>query len=196
MKKIIILLTTLMPYFTSIAQVKTTYYEAGTDDIYLPHGILEVTNHNTNTYRLSSSLVASEMSSYKKEEIEDHNRFGIPVEVVCSLEEDNWVEVDNGKIWTKDFESENATSLTFVFNNFALAEGAEMYIVNRDRTVVYGPVTSASNNPNRFYMTDIIPGCKSTICLYEPTGVNGKSSFTVMDIKICLIPRMDVMAFI
>jgi hypothetical protein len=82
MKKIIILLTTLMPYFTSIAQVKTTYYEAGTDDIYLPHGILEVTNHNTNTYRLSSSLVASEMSFYKKEEIEDHNRFGIPVEVV------------------------------------------------------------------------------------------------------------------
>lgn len=182
MKKLYILLATLMPYFTSIAQVKTTYYETGTDDLYLPHGILEVINHKMNTYKLSSGLVAREMSSYKKEEIEDHNRFGIPVEVVCPLEEDNWVEVDNGKIWTKAFESDNATSLTFVFDNFALAEGAEMYIVNGDRNVVYGPVTSASNNPNRFYMTDIIPGSKSTICLYEPTRVNGESSFTVKSI--------------
>ena len=69
-------------------------------------------------------------------------RFGKSFDVSYSLSDGQWHEVEGGRLWTLSFESEGAISLNFIFENMCIPEGASLYIVNQDKTVVYGPVTS------------------------------------------------------
>ena len=180
MKKYLFLIVFLMvPFCTSIAQVKTSYYDEGSFIMTGSSAIQSIANANPTTIELSSELVSKKMNSYKKEDLEDPNRFGIPFDINNSLEDGNWVETEYGRIWAMTFKSANAHSLTFVFNDLKLADGAEMYVTNKDQTIVFGPVSMENNPKNGFLMTDDIPGSESTIFLYEPNDIKGESSFII-----------------
>lgn len=180
MKKYLFLIAFLIvPFCTSIAQVATSYYDEGSFIMTGSSAIQSIANANPTTIELSSELVSKKMNSYKKEDLEDPNRFGIPFDINNSLEDGNWVETEYGRIWAMTFKSANAHSLTFVFNDLKLADGAEMYVTNKDQTIVFGPVSMENNPKNGFLMTDDIPGSESTIFLYEPNDIKGESSFII-----------------
>ena len=178
-KNLLIIVALWVQLCASFAQVETKYFEGGADNASLPSYLQQVVSSSPAAIKLSKTLVTQCYNSFKKEDIEDKNRFGLPIDVNYSIEDGSRTQLYNGQLCTMVFESEEATSLTFVFDNFKLAEGAEMYVVNGDKTVVYGPVTSDSNTPNGFYMTEVIPGSKSSIVLYEPLGRVGESFFTI-----------------
>ena len=178
MKKYLFLIVFIMvPFCTSIAQVKTSYYDEGSFMLTGSSVIQSIANAHPTTIDLSADLVSKKMSSYKKEDLENPERFGIPVEINNTLEDGNWVEAEKGRIWAMTFKSADAHSLTFVFNDLKLADGAEMYVANKDLTVVFGPVSMENTPQNGFLMTDDIPGSESTIFLYEPNNIKGESSF-------------------
>lgn len=77
------------------------------------------------------------------------------------------------------FRSKKAYSLNFVFNNFFLAEGSILYIINEDETMLYGPVTPKNNPKNGNFLTDLIVGESVTIYLFEPLKQKDKSTLTV-----------------
>lgn len=78
------------------------------------------------------------------------------------------------------FESEGAISLNYIFENMYLPEGASLFIVNHDKTVVYGPVTSEVLVPREdTFLTDIIPGASSTIYLFEPLAKINESTLII-----------------
>jgi hypothetical protein len=106
-------------------------------------------------------------------------RFGKGFDVNISLSDGSWTEVEDGRLWSIEFESKGAFSINFVFNDFYLPEGANLYIGNTEGTMLYGPVTSKENSKDGYFLTDIIAGDKVTIYLFEPKDVLNLSKLTI-----------------
>ena len=109
-------------------------------------------------------------------------RFGKDFDVRYGLEDGEWQKVEGGRMWSITFESTGALSLNFIFNDFHLPDGGNLYISNQEQTVLYGPVTQDAIGPNGFFLTDIIPGANVSICLFEPSDKIGESSLVIQRI--------------
>lgn len=106
-------------------------------------------------------------------------RFGKDFEVNNTLNDGIWSYTGDGRIWSMSFSSQGAYSLNFIFENFNLPPGAELYLSNEDETMLYGPITSLQNPRNGTFFTDLVSGDKVTIYLFEPEKQEGKSSLTI-----------------
>ncbi len=106
-------------------------------------------------------------------------RFGVGFDTHITLADGEWRSVKNGRLWTMTFASKGAYSINFVFNDFYLPEGAELYISNEKVDMLYGPVTSKENTENGHFLTDLIKGDKVTIYLFEPSNKINKTRLTI-----------------
>ena len=158
------------------AQVETHYYEMGKSDV----SIIRSVRSNQKVNRMPSfDLAALQREDAKKDSMGGFFRFGKGFDVGYTLADGQWENVEGGRLWTMTFASANALSLNFVFNDFHLPEGAELYVENEDKTVAYGPVTKEATTENGVFLTDIIPGEQATIYLFEPSWCEGQSSLTI-----------------
>lgn len=158
------------------AQVETHYYQDGETS----HNPWHSVRRNMDVKRMPSF----DLAQLQREDVENDNagrlfRFGKGFDVSYTLADGQWEDVGGGRLWTMTFISEGALSLNFVFNDFRLPEGAELYIENEDKTVLYGPVTSEATTENGYFLTDIIPGSQATIYLFEPSWCENESSLTI-----------------
>jgi len=106
-------------------------------------------------------------------------RFGYGFDVAYSLDDGEWEDNEDGRLWSMTIKSKGAFSLNFVFEDFSLPDGAYLNIVNSDESVVYGPVTSSSIPDDKFFLTDIIPDSLVTIYIFEPYSQKGKSKIQI-----------------
>ena len=88
-------------------------------------------------------------------------------------------ETNDGMEWSMEFYSKGALSINFVLEELQLANGAELYLYNDSRTMVYGPVTSSSNKMDGVFLTDLIFGDRVTMYVRAPKGSKGSSTFTI-----------------
>ena len=92
----------------------------------------------------------------------------------------NTIELENGaSLWQLAIECPEATSISFIFNRFKLADGAKLFIWNEDRSAFKGSYTSESNQPHGGFGVGLIDGDLAVIELYEPADVAGKSILEV-----------------
>ena len=175
MKKYILIIITVLSVPTH-AQVETKHFKKGI----LQNEISEYKVPNKKIIKMPPFSLKSLLENDKK--IATSNspyRFGKAFNVSYTLADGEWFNVENGRLWSMTFYSENALSLNFVFENFFLPDGAKLYIENKEKTILYGPVTSQAIPKNGFYLTDIIDGSQATIYLFEPTNHKDSSSITI-----------------
>lgn len=158
------------------AQVETHFYKKGE----LSHNPWQIVPDNSNVKQMPSY----DLAQLQKEEAlkNDTNvlfQFGKGFDVSYTLSDGQWEEVKGGRLWSMTFASEGAQSLNFVFNDFYIPQGSELYIENEDKSVLYGPVTATAVPENGFFLTDIIPGDQATIYLYEPDEYKNQASLTI-----------------
>ena len=171
----------LMLFITSMigaayAQVETNYYERGENS----HNPWESAVKGIDVKRMPSfDLAQLQREDAERDSTGGLFRFGKAFDVSYTLADGQWETVDGGRLWTMAFASDGALSLNFVFNDFRLPKGAELYIENEDKTVLYGPVTAEATTDNGIFLTDIISGNLATIYLYEPSECEGQSSLTI-----------------
>ena len=176
MKRIYILTILLCFIFSVInAQVETHYYEKGE---------IPKLRKSSNKSLIVKSMPSFDVEKVKKvhEEIDAKTglcHFGKGVDVSYTLADGTWEETDGGRLWTMAFESSGALSLNFVFNDFFLPEGAELYVSNDDESIVFGPVTSEALHGNGHFLTDIVSGSWAKISLFEPFECIGQSTLTI-----------------
>lgn len=177
MKRILLIMFILLSILgKGLAQVETHYYQNGE----ITHNPWQSTHRSMDVKRMPSF----DLAQLQREDAENDDsgglfRFGKGFDVSYSLADGQWENVENGRLWTMSFFSEGALSLNFVFNDFHLPEGAELYIENKDKTVLYGPVTTEALTENGYFLTDIILGSQATIFLFEPSWCEGESSLTI-----------------
>ena len=106
----------------------------------------------------------------------------IPLQQMISLTNSgHWVELDNGdRIWRVKFFSENAESLTPIFEEFYLPPGAKLFLYNCEKTVVRGGYTSENNiNSGYFYPVSNYKGNCLIVEYLEPKEVIGEGKFEI-----------------
>lgn len=178
-RHLIILLLAILSLLQSFAQIETRYYQEG-DTICFVQDFLR-TNLDTKIIRMPAfDLEKMQKEDAEMEGLDVPYRFGKGFDVSYSLSDGFWQNVEGGRLWSLTFESEGAISLNYIFENMYLPEGASLFIVNHDKTVVYGPVTSEMLVPKEStFLTDIIPGASSTIYLFEPSAKINESTLTI-----------------
>lgn len=173
------MLSFLVPFFClSYGQVKTTFYTNGK--------ALEQVKHihnqmGTNKIRQFASFDIQKLLNEDSQK-KDHDvpfRFGKAFETNITLTDGEWTDVENGRLWSMEFQSKGAYSINFVFDGFFLPDGAELYIVNKAGTMIYGPVTSKQNTKNGFMLTDLIEGDDVSIYIFEPENKKGLARINI-----------------
>lgn len=126
-------------------------------------------------------LDIQKIASARQQERDDNVpfRFGEGFDTRITLADGEWTDTENGRLWTMAIESKGAYSINFVFNDFYLPEGAELYISNEEGDMLYGPVTSKANTENGHFLTDLIKGDKVSIYLFEPSNKRNESQLTI-----------------
>ncbi len=79
---------------------------------------------------------------------------------------------DKGRIWQYEVKSENALSLSLFFTEYILPEGAELFVYNYGKSIVYGAYTSKNNKSFDMLRIGDFPGNNLIIEYYEPKGAD------------------------
>lgn len=174
-------LTTIFIFFTSVlySQVETRYFDEPIDLKEVTGGHIQELPIVKAITIIPASEVQEKMTQCKQSDNPTTDRYGYPIDVSYTQYDGSWNDVDGGRVWSMTFISKNATSLNYSFSNMSIPNGAEIYVVDKENRVVFGPVTCDFINKNGSYLTDLIPGDESTIYLYEPSEYSGESSFTI-----------------
>lgn len=169
----------ILPVLHSNAQVETQYFQES-NTVYFVQDFLR-TNLDTKIIRMPAfDLEKMQKEDAEMEGLDVPYRFGKGFDVSYTLSDGLWQDVEGGRLWTLTFESKGAISLNYIFENMHLPEGANLFIMNQDKTVVYGPVTSEVCVPREStFLTDVIPGASSTIYLFEPLAKINESTLTI-----------------
>ena len=109
-------------------------------------------------------------------------RFGKGFEENITQEKGTIYKSDNGLLWRYRVVSEGAYSINFVFKSLQLADGAELYVVNNENTMVFGPVMKNNVKRNSKYSSDIIMGDDVSIIILEKGSIEFLSKITISKI--------------
>lgn len=180
MKKILILFSFVMGTICANSQVVSRYFPKQTGTIEHISAEKQKAMANKRVVEMPAFDVQRMLKEDKEMAgVDVPYRFGKGFDVSYTLDDGSWDEVDSGRVWSMTIHSKDALSLNFIFHDFRLPDGATLNIVNGDNTFIYGPVTRKAIPENGIILTDIIPGSKMTIYLYEPKEQAGRSSFTI-----------------
>ena len=177
-KCLVVLCVCFIASLNAWSQVVTKFYPNGDALDSVP--VLQNVAFNAKTLKMSSFDITEQ---FRKDSVAARDNkmlhFGKGFDVSYTLSDGIWEDVKDGRLWSMTIESKDALSLNFVFNDFYLPDGAYMYIVNSDETMLFGPVTPKAVRKNGFFLTDVLQGDKATIFLFEPSDKQGESALTI-----------------
>ncbi len=100
-------------------------------------------------------------------------KFGEEVKVsIDSSTAGRWDTLSNGaRVWRLRVASPGAFSLSFLFDDFALADGEELYVYNDARSDAHGSYTALNNKENHEFAIQPVAGDAVTLERYVPAFV-------------------------
>lgn len=104
-------------------------------------------------------------------------RFGQEWEVAFNLENSGtWTTLGNGdRQWTLGIECLDATSISFILDQFKLPKTAQFFVWNDDRTEYLGSFNHTNNKDWGSFAIGLVHDDKVVLELIEPAGVAGES---------------------
>lgn len=185
MKKTLIL-TVLFTAFQLIAigQVVTRYFDKQEVLLKSPLGKMNVSKALVPLKEMPTFSVDSllEEDKFYDETGEYPYRFSKIIDVSYTLQDGVWNDIDAGRLWRLDIYSPEACAIGLEFSSLYIPEGGELFMANRDQTVVYGPVNTESHNNCCELVTNDVKGDKVSIYLFEPASQTGKTRLNLSSV--------------
>lgn len=136
------------------------------------------------SYASLPGLSQAEIDAFSQTEI---NRKDLPVKFAHAFSVNygpsthgRWMNLKNGdRVWMMGIESPGALSLSLIFDDFHLPEGAKLFIYKPDRSEVLGALTSNNNKSFSRLGTTLISGDKVIIEYFEPYSVRGEGRLQI-----------------
>lgn len=92
----------------------------------------------------------------------------------------NWQTLPDGsRVWRIRFHSEGAKTMNFLFSDFYMPKGANLYLYNNNRTDLLGAYDSKQNNEERVLGTWLVKGEDIWLEYYEPAEVAGQGKLEI-----------------
>ncbi|MCX7987162.1 MAG: serine protease [Bacteroidales bacterium] len=110
-------------------------------------------------------------------------RFAKVFEVDIDIKKEGLLNItEDGQIWRLKIQSSGAYSLNFIFKDYELPAGAELYLYNIDKTQIIGALTDINNNDSKIVPVRPIKGDIAIIEYYEPVIASFKGN-----LKLCKV---------
>lgn len=110
-------------------------------------------------------------------------RFGYKHTVSYGLEDGQWLTLPNGdRIWRIEFYSPNALSLNFIFDEFWMPKGGEVYLYNENHKELLGAYTEIQNQESGVLATWLVNADRVIVEYFEPADVQGQGRLHVGNI--------------
>lgn len=94
-----------------------------------------------------------------------------------------WTELANGdRLWRVSIGSDGAEAMNVYFTNFYLPDRCELYIYNKDRSMVLGAYTSENNPESGIFSTELLAGDQLTLELIVSKRSKEIASFSINEI--------------
>jgi len=107
-------------------------------------------------------------------------RFGAELPVNISMSNSGlWEDLKGAGLWREGLRSEGALSMSLIFDNFYLPEGAKLFVYSEDKSQVLGAFTQKNNQAGGYFATSLIAGDAIILEYYEPANVRGQGHFTI-----------------
>lgn len=90
--------------------------------------------------------------------------------------------VNGDKIFRLKIYSPDAYSINFIFNNFYLSKGSELFIYNSDYSHVIGAFTSKNNKSYNRFSTSPVSGDEVILEYFEPSSINSNTEINISNI--------------
>jgi hypothetical protein len=99
-------------------------------------------------------------------------RFGKEFSVDIDINEDGqWINLSNGsRVWVMNIRSNNAKTMNFIFDEFHLPEGSQLYFYNDQKIDLLGAYTSSQNQDNGVFGSWLVDGDNVWIAYQEPAN--------------------------
>lgn len=97
--------------------------------------------------------------------------YGVENRVYFNISDGKWYKDKNKKYWILKIKSEEALSLSIVFDTLLLPMYSELYIFNKNKDWLVGPIKSRDNPEKTSFATDEIDGNEITLFYSEPDNV-------------------------
>lgn len=95
----------------------------------------------------------------------------------------SWHTLPNGdRVWRIRYVSAGAKTLNFLFSDFYMPKGANVYLYNNERTDLLGAYDAAQNNEKRVLGTWLVTGQDIWIEYYEPKAVKGQGKLEIFKV--------------
>ncbi|AXG74231.1 T9SS C-terminal target domain-containing protein [Flavobacterium arcticum] len=108
-------------------------------------------------------------------------RFGHEFIVDYNLENSgNWYTLEDGsRIWRIRFYSKGAKTMNFLFSDFYMPDGANLYLYSNDHKNLLGAYDARQNNEQRVLGTWLVEGEDMWLEYYEPAAVAGQGKLEI-----------------
>lgn len=95
----------------------------------------------------------------------------------------SWTDLPNGdRIWRIRFTSAGAKTMNFLFSDFYMPQGANVYLYNNAHTDLLGAYDDKQNNPEHVLGTWLVKGQDIWIEYYEPKAVAGQGKLEIFKV--------------
>ena len=108
--------------------------------------------------------------------------FGVGIDVSCSLNNGKWISVEGGRLWMVELKSDNAQSLNLFFDELYLPTNGELYVMNSDKTELFGPVKQEYIPASGSFLTETMIGSSTRVYLFEPENQYGESRLHIKQV--------------
>lgn len=108
-------------------------------------------------------------------------RFSVPIPTTLDFENSGqWTTLDNGdRIWRLAIQSRGALALAFMYNDFYLPRGSQLFMYSPNHQQIKGAYTWKNNRKSRQFWTGLIQGDEAIIEYYEPKEVKDQGHFNL-----------------
>jgi|GEM_PF-7088272 len=90
-----------------------------------------------------------------------------------------------GTIYRYIITANNALGLQLYFEEFLLPKGGELYVYNKEHSMVLGAFTSENNTDGGDFLLQVIRGSTITVEYFEPIGTTSKALLKIKDAIYC-----------
>lgn len=94
-----------------------------------------------------------------------------------------WTTLPNGdRVWRIHYVSKGAKTINFLFSDYYMPKGANVYLYNSDRSDLLGAYDAGQNNDERVLGTWMVTGDDIWIEYYEPAAVAGSGKLEIFKV--------------
>lgn len=94
-----------------------------------------------------------------------------------------WEVLPNGdRVWRLAVKCPDALNINFLYSDFYLPAGGQLFLYNSDKSQVLGAFTERNNKKTRRFATALIHGDVAVLEYYEPKASKGKGSIQIAQV--------------